>query len=507
MKETYCDGKNQQHSKLQALCSLVEANLVMKLIAIAVILCSLCGVAPASKVSPKHLAKWTKLNYAWDETHKEEDYKNNGRFVVKNNEIAGIKVWKCKMFLTVPRWKAGVPSTLNYIDLPAPGTKPVADATLIPYPNWDSNEHKNCKSLQWVQSMEIDTSGIMWIIDKGDGVCPPKIVLLDLKKNGKEIMSVDVPDNIAGNTSFMNDIALDTSRQIAYISDADATDPGIIAFDYKNRKFYRFEDSTLDKEDDYRLNINGKQYNMTAAVDGIALSPDRSRVFYCPLTGAHMYSISTKELLSGTGRRTTPTTIVDHGPKKTAADGIVFDCDGNLYYAGLTSNSLWKWVPDFQNINVSNISTEVEISRQDAVQLGWIDSFGITGSTLYFTANNLHRFFSEEMDYSSANTVGNIHVWSVNIGTTSYMNCPALNRDDSCHRNRAVDTSDDPSDDIVIILVIIGCVVLLPGIWYVVGRFVETYKKNEQSQEGRKESYLNPVVGITTATETEMEPC
>tara|TARA_B110000003_G_C16235048_1_gene372785 strand:- start:250 stop:399 length:150 start_codon:yes stop_codon:yes gene_type:complete len=47
--------------------------------------------------------------------------------------------------------------------------------------------------------------------------------------------------------------------------------------------------------------------------------------------------------------------------------------------------------------------------------------------------------------------------------------------------------------------------VLLPGIWYVGGRFVETYKKNEQSQEGRKESYLNPVVGITTATETEME--
>ena len=62
MKETYCDGKNQQHSKLQALCSLVEANLVMKLIAIAVILCSLCGVAPASKVSPKHLAKWTNLS-------------------------------------------------------------------------------------------------------------------------------------------------------------------------------------------------------------------------------------------------------------------------------------------------------------------------------------------------------------------------------------------------------------------------------------------------------------
>ena len=64
----------------------------MNFIAIAVILCLLWSVAPASKVSPKHLAKWTKLNYAWDETHKEEVYKTNGRFIVENNEIAGIKV-------------------------------------------------------------------------------------------------------------------------------------------------------------------------------------------------------------------------------------------------------------------------------------------------------------------------------------------------------------------------------------------------------------------------------
>ena len=35
------------------------------------------------------------------------------------------------------------------------------------------------------------------------------------------IKSVTVPDSIAGMSSFMNDIALDSERQIAYISDAD----------------------------------------------------------------------------------------------------------------------------------------------------------------------------------------------------------------------------------------------------------------------------------------------
>ena len=139
-----------------------------------------------------------------------------------------------------------------------------------------------------------------------------------------------------------------------------------------------------------------------------------------------MYSISTKELLSISGRRTTPTSIVDHGPKKTMADGMAFDCDGNLYYAGLTSSSLWVFAPDFKAIHKSNVNTEVAITGQDKVLLGWIDSFGITGKTLYLTANNLHRFLygHPNLDYSETNTVGNIHVWSMDLASTSYLNCP-----------------------------------------------------------------------------------
>ena len=70
----------------------------------------------------------------------------------------------------------------------------------------------------------MDNEGVMWVIDKGatngGGTCPPKIVLLDLKRNGKKIMSVNVPNNIASNTSFMNDIVLDTEKKIAYIGNA-----------------------------------------------------------------------------------------------------------------------------------------------------------------------------------------------------------------------------------------------------------------------------------------------
>jgi hypothetical protein len=41
----------------------------------------------------------------------------SGEFVQANNLILGLEVWRDKLFITVPRWKAGVASTLNYVSL------------------------------------------------------------------------------------------------------------------------------------------------------------------------------------------------------------------------------------------------------------------------------------------------------------------------------------------------------------------------------------------------------
>lgn len=70
----------------------------------------------------------------------------------------GIKVYKGVYYVTVPRWKPGVPSTLNVID---PETQ-----TLIPFPSFDANSLDG-GWLTYVQSMEIDSRGWMWILDVG----------------------------------------------------------------------------------------------------------------------------------------------------------------------------------------------------------------------------------------------------------------------------------------------------------------------------------------------------
>lgn len=83
----------------------------------------------------------------------------DGSYIVENNAITGVKVWGSTIFLTVPRWRTGVPSTLN---------KWTSSGLLQPFPSWQFNKIGDCNALQYVQSMEIDADRReMWVVDVG----------------------------------------------------------------------------------------------------------------------------------------------------------------------------------------------------------------------------------------------------------------------------------------------------------------------------------------------------
>ena len=56
-----------------------------------------------------------------------------------------------------------------------------------PYPSWEMQKIGRCSSFQFVQSMEIDPEGRMWMADNGyvgntkNPLCPPKLYIIDLK--------------------------------------------------------------------------------------------------------------------------------------------------------------------------------------------------------------------------------------------------------------------------------------------------------------------------------------
>ena len=80
----------------------------------------------------------------------------------------GANVWQDKLFITVPRRRSGVPSTLNYIPLKS---KTRHNVPLIPYPNWNINLYPDAsgKLDNFVSAyrLTIDVCDRMWFVDTG----------------------------------------------------------------------------------------------------------------------------------------------------------------------------------------------------------------------------------------------------------------------------------------------------------------------------------------------------
>lgn len=240
------------------------------------------------------------IDYAWDDGHEKLSYIESGKFIVDKNTITGIKVFGDRIFVTVPRWFAGIPSTLNMVQMPRrSGDDALINPTLVPYPSWEANRlGGDCVGLQYLQSMEIDKKGIMWALDVGrvnifgppelvDNRCPPKLITIDVA-TGKFVDEAYIfPDEVASHTtSFLNDLVVDNDRQIAYISDTSG-EGGIVVYDRLNRRSRRFTAPEMkpDMSGDIDWKIgnvfypNGSQAFQATPQDGIALSPDGETLY------------------------------------------------------------------------------------------------------------------------------------------------------------------------------------------------------------------------------------
>ena len=208
---------------------------VRYILVIVVVLLVWCNDAMDNEV----VYEWVTVDYNWDEKTKNERIAN-GSFIIENNVISGIKLYKGTVFVTVPRWRTGVPSTLNKVVTDVNG-----DPKLQPYPSLDAQMVDDCSKLQNIQSMEITPDGKMWIVDVGrkyffdpvvsaDNSCPPKLWIYDINKNELDRVYI-FPDEVANYTnSFLNDIVIDYVNKYAYISDLDGSPfkGGLVAYGY-----------------------------------------------------------------------------------------------------------------------------------------------------------------------------------------------------------------------------------------------------------------------------------
>ncbi|CAG2056832.1 unnamed protein product [Timema podura] len=174
-----------------------------------------------------------------------------GNYIPENNVFTGLEVGWGRVFLTLPRLRSGVAATLATIpraDLQGQtGTAP----TLQAYPNWQWHRAEaNCSGLISVYRARADRCDRLWVLDSGimnslesyTPVCPPKIVVFDLRTD-RLVKSYEFPRASLRLNSLLTNLVIDyqggQSCDDALIYISDTASPGIVVYDARRDVSWR----------------------------------------------------------------------------------------------------------------------------------------------------------------------------------------------------------------------------------------------------------------------------
>ncbi|XP_064594802.1 protein yellow-like [Liolophura sinensis] len=379
--------------------------------------------------------EWVSLDYDWPNDTTKVDYTAARKYIKENNIIAGVKVYKDDVYVTVPRWREGVPSSLNKVVMK--NGKPI----LQPFPAWKSQTVGDCDALQYVQSMEVDPNrGWMWIIDVGrintnpakgsapQNLCPAKLMIFDINKHSF-VKRYDFPATVVSpTTNFLNDIVVDYvdgRPRYAYITDTSRDNPGLVVYDFYNNTSHRFTHvlAMTSETSAQNITINNITYVINAPIDGIALSPDSKFLYFCPLAAYSLYQVSTavvRDPLADFGAA-----VHKVGRKVAQTDGMAYG-QNNLYFGVLSLNGVYKWEIG-EDAKVMQTYDKIEMKTQtpvvlDTVGMQWVDTFAFDQSGyLWFTANRLQPFFHGTLDFTDTASSANMRIWKVFVGEKGYL--------------------------------------------------------------------------------------
>eukprot|EP00698_Gefionella_okellyi_P012429 TRINITY_DN3342_c0_g1_i2.p1 TRINITY_DN3342_c0_g1~~TRINITY_DN3342_c0_g1_i2.p1 ORF type:complete len:441 (+),score=98.83 TRINITY_DN3342_c0_g1_i2:218-1540(+) len=319
---------------------------------------------------------------------------------------------------------------------------PLLDA----FPSWSWNTVGDPAALQSVLGFEIDTQQRMWILDQGkvNGLAAIpnsiKLVIWDLVTNTL-VKTHIFPQSVASLAgSFMNDVVVDTTRGVAYMTDSgiplndsypNPVDAALVVYDFNSNSSRRLLSSTVSTSvnESIWITINGAHVYLNTPLrtgaDGIALSCDFNTLWYCPMTSRTLWMIPTAALRDP---HMTDDDLQRHvtmiGDKLSASDGLAATSDGHLLITAIERDGIlqtpYPYAP--ADLRISTLTS-------NPTTMIWPDTMGFgNGTKMYFVSNQLMNFAQGLLTYDlNPGATPNFRVWSVEVGTTSYVNGCATN--------------------------------------------------------------------------------
>jgi sugar lactone lactonase YvrE len=303
-----------------------------------------------------------------------------------------------RIFVNFPKWGDDVPATVAEI----------RDGEVVPYPDAEWNDAQgvdDASALVSVQSIVVDPADRLWILDTGSPLFQPtepggpKLVCVDLATDSVVQTIVFEPD-VALPTTYLNDVRFDLRHGeagVAYITDSSDQGPnGLIVVDLASgnawRRLHDHPSTKAEQPQTFRPVVEGRIFQerpedgppkpVTMGADGIAISSDGARIWYCPLMSRTWYSVDASALRDRSlGDDEVAATVVNEGNKGGGSDGLETDDAGRIYLTDYEHNAILRRLPD------GEFETVVHDPR-----LIWPDTMSVAADGhLYVTANQLNR--------------------------------------------------------------------------------------------------------------------
>ncbi|XP_030369539.1 L-dopachrome tautomerase yellow-f2-like [Scaptodrosophila lebanonensis] len=350
----------------------------------------------------------------------------NAPYIPYNNVPMGANHFRGRLFITMPRRRVGIPSTLNYIDLRRDGSQ--TSPKLHAYPNFELNQFNNsAQNIVSVYRTTVDACQRLWFIDTGMLEYPdnrqqirrPSIWIVDLSTD-RVLKRFDIPESIVDTGRGLASLSIDVIPQRceqAYAYIPDLVNSQLYVYSLAEDRMWAFSHNYFNFDPVAGdLNIGGQSFRWDDGIFSTTIGPllrDGSRnVYFHAMASNNEFVVSNRVLQqeSNAARSDQGDDFRVLGSRGQNMQSTMHEYDprtGVIFYNEIQQNGIgcWKESTPFSATNHGTVIRDAErmIYPSDLT----IDDEG----TMWVMSNSMPIFIYSNLDTN----VFNFRIWKQNV--------------------------------------------------------------------------------------------